>query len=71
MKPTQKAVCENQSTVDFKYSAILNQLITCIDETVEKADTAPLFKIEYLNKLYISRLEHLGAVLESTQPSVC
>ena len=66
--PTQKAVFENQSTVDFKYSVILNQLIPCIDETVEEADNAPLFKIEYLNKLYMSRLEHLGVVLESTQP---
>ena len=54
--PTQKAVCE------------LCQLIPCIGETVEEADTAPLFKIEYLNKLYMSRLEQLGVVLESTQP---
>ena len=66
--PTQKAVCENQSTVDFNYSVILNQLIPCIGETVEEADTAPLFKIGYLNKLYMSRLEQLGVVLESTQP---
>ena len=66
--PIQKAVCENQCTVDFKYSVILNQLIPCIGETVEEADTAPLFKIEYLNKLYMSRLEQLIVVLESTQP---
>ena len=66
--PTQKTVCENQCTVDFNYSVILNQLIPCIGETVEEADTAPLFKIEYLNKLYMSRLEQVGVVLESTQP---
>ena len=67
--PTQKAVCENQCTVDLNYSVILNQLnIPCIGETVEKADTAPLFKIEHLNKLYMSRLEQLGVVLDSTQP---
>ena len=66
--PTQKAVFENQSTVDFKYSVILNKLIPCIDETVEEADTAPLFKIEYINKLYMSRWQQLGVVLESTQP---
>ena len=47
----KRAVCEKQSTVDFNYSVILNQLIPCIGETVEEADTAPLFKIEYLNKL--------------------
>ena len=28
----------------------------------------PPFKIEYLNKLYISRMEQLGVLLESTQP---
>ena len=65
--PKQKAVCENQCTVYFKYSVILNQLIPCIGETVEEEDTAPLFKIEYINKLYMSRLEQLGVVLESTQ----
>ena len=46
----------------------MHQLIPSIDETVEETDTAPLFKIEYLNKLYMSRLEQLGVVLESTQP---
>ena len=66
--PTQKAVCENECTVDFNYSVILNKLIPCIGETVEEADTAPLFKIEYINKLYMSILEQLGVVLESTQP---
>ena len=65
--PTQKAVCENQCTVDFIYSVILNPLIPCIGETVEEADTAPLFKIEYINKLYMSRLEQLGVLVESTQ----
>ena len=65
--PTQKAVCKIQCTVDFNYSVILNQLILCIDETVEETDTAPLFKIEFLNKHYMSRLEQLGVVLESTQ----
>ena len=65
--PKQKVVCENQCTVYFKYSVILNQLIPCIGETVEEEDTAPLFKIEYINKLYMSRLEQLGVVLESTQ----
>ena len=54
--PTQKAVCENQCTVDFNYSVILNQLIPCIGETVEEADTAPLFKIEYINKLYMYKI---------------
>ena len=65
--PTQKAVCENQCKVHFNYSVILNQVIPCIGETVEEADTAHLFKIEYLNKLYMSRLEQLVVVLESTQ----
>ena len=65
--PTKKAVCENQCTVNFNYSVILNHLIPCIGETVEELDTAPLFKVEYLNKLYMSRLEQLGAVFESTQ----
>ena len=44
----------------------MDQIIPCIDETVEEADTAPLFKIEYLNKLYMSRMKQLGVVLEST-----
>ena len=44
VRPTQKAVCENQCTVDFNYPVILDQLMPCIDETVEEADTAPLFK---------------------------
>ena len=71
--PTQKAVCENQCTVDFTYSVILKQLIPCIGETVEKTDTAPLFKTEYLNKLYMSRLDQLGVVgyLSLHNPSVC
>ena len=34
----------------------------------EETDTAPLFKIKYLNKLYMSRMKQLGVVLESTQP---
>ena len=66
--PTQKAGCENQCTVDFNYSVILNQPLSCIGKTVEEADTAPLFKIEDINKLYMSRLKQLGVVLESTQP---
>ena len=66
MRPTQKVVCENQCTVNFNYSVIMDQIIPCIDETVEEADTAPLFKIEYLNKLYMSRMKQLGVVLEST-----
>ena len=51
--PTQKAACENQCTVDFNYSVILNQLIPCIGKTVVQANTAPLFKIEYINKMYM------------------
>ena len=50
VRPTQKAVCENQYTVDFNYSVVLDQIIVSIYETVEEA---PLFKIEYLNNLYI------------------
>ena len=58
-RPTQKAVCENQCTVNFNYSVILDQIIPCIGETVEEADTAPLFKTDYLNKLYMSRMKQL------------
>ena len=44
----------------------------CIDETIEEADTAPLFEIENLNKLHMSRMEQLGVVLHNpTQESVC
>ena len=32
--------------MDYNYSVVLGQLITCIDETAKEADTAPLFKIE-------------------------
>ena len=56
MRPKQKDICENQCTVYFNYSVVLDQLIPCIDETVEEADTAPLLKIEYLTKLYLSRM---------------
>ena len=50
------------------YSVVLDHLIACIHETVDQANTALLFKIEYLNKLYMSRMEQLGVVLKSTQP---
>ena len=68
VRPTQKDVCENQCTVNFNYSVVLDQLMPCIYETGEEADTAPLFNSEYPNKLYMSRLEQLGVVLVSTQP---
>ena len=45
----------------------MDEIILCIDETGEEADTAPLFKIEYLNKLYMSRMKQLRVGLESTQ----
>ena len=70
MKQTKKVVCKNQCTVDFTYSVVLDQLIPCIYETVDQANTAPLFTIEYLNKLYMSRMEQLGVVLKSTQPEL-
>ena len=54
VRPKQKAVCENQCTVDFNYSVVLDQLIPCIYEAVKEADTAPLLKIKYLTKLYMS-----------------
>ena len=47
--------------MDLSFSIVLGQLITCIYETVEEADTAPLLKIEYP----MSRMKHLGF---STQP---
>ena len=47
--------------MDFNYSIVLDQLIPCIYETVEEADNAPLFK------LYMSKMEQLGVVRESTQ----
>ena len=64
MRPTQKA----------NYSVVLDQLVPCIYETVEEADTARLFKLEYINELYMSRMEQLGIVLSlhnPTQESVC
>ena len=54
--------------MNFNYSVLPCQLIPCIDDTVEEADTAPLFKIDYLNKLYMARMKQLGIVLESIQP---
>ena len=51
--------------MNFSYSIVLGQLIACIYETVEEVDTAPLFRIEYLNNLYMSRMKHPGL---STQP---
>ena len=53
--------------INFNYSVILNPLIPCIGETVEEVYTASLVTIEYLDKLYMSRLDQLGAVLESIQ----
>ena len=63
------SLCNNvMPTQAFNYSVILDQLIPCIDEAVEEGDTAPLFKIEYLNKMYMSRMEQLGIVRKSIQP---
>ena len=50
--------------MDFNYSVILDKRIQCINETVEEAETAALFEIEYLSKLNMSRMEQLGIVLE-------
>ena len=62
--PTQKYVCEYQCIVDFNYSVVPDQLIPHIY-------TAPLFKIEYLNKMYRSRsdlanLSHANMICDAS-----
>ena len=57
--------------MDFIFSSPGSTYTTHIYETVEEADTAPLFKIEYLNKLYMSRsdlanLSHANMICDAS-----
>ena len=56
---------ESQSKVDVISAIVLAELVTFIEETAKEEDTAPVFKIADLTKLYTTRMEQLGIVLET------
>ena len=62
----QKTLCEeSQSKVDVISAIVLAELVTYIEETAKEEDTAPVFKMADLTKLYTTRMEQLSIVLET------
>ena len=62
VRAVQRADKQYRNTADVISAVVLAELVTYIEESEE--DTAPVFKLANLNKLYTNRMEQLGVEVD-------
>ena len=64
VRTVQKPDKQCKSTADVISAVVLAELVTYIEESAREEDTAPVFKLADLNKLYTTRMEQLGVEMD-------
>ena len=64
MRAVQRTDKQCRNTADVISAVVLAELVTYIEESTIKEDTAPVFKLADLNKLHTTRMEQLGVEVD-------